>query len=180
MNGTSLVPPPKLAPAALANAIVSGAARRRRGHLSGRRRAGLRDALSREPEGAGARAVGSMSAAADGACRRASRTRACASSICRRRCRRAFRRSCCRPSSINARRSAWRKSRATTNAAQPGTGTISRSASTPARISMRRCTGSPAAICPRTHRHDSASIVRRAGLRDRLSRRSCTAMRISC
>ena len=45
---------------------------------------------------------------------------------------------------------AWRKSRATTSAARPGTGTISRWASIPARISMRRSTGSPARNCPTT------------------------------
>src|SRR5499427_3701303 len=41
------------------------ATRRRRGHLSGRRRAGHRDALSRGPEGARARAVGSVNVLAE-------------------------------------------------------------------------------------------------------------------
>ncbi len=55
--------------------------------------------------------------------------------------------SCCRPNSANARRSAWRKSRATTSAARPGTGTTSRWASIPERISMRRFIGCPARTC---------------------------------
>ena len=93
----------------------------------------------------------------------------CASSISRRRCRRAFRKSCCRRNSTNARRSAWRRSRATTSAGRPGTGTISRSANIPARISTRRCTGSPAATLP-SNATDTLppQSFHRAGLRGRL------------
>jgi hypothetical protein len=47
-----LLPPPKVAPAALAKRHRQGAARRRRGRLPRRRRAGMARALARQPEGA--------------------------------------------------------------------------------------------------------------------------------
>ena len=48
------LPPPKVAPAALAGAIVKALKEGDRGRLPGRRRAGVARALAREPEGAGA------------------------------------------------------------------------------------------------------------------------------
>jgi NAD(P)-dependent dehydrogenase (short-subunit alcohol dehydrogenase family) len=50
----------------------------------------------------------------------------------------------------SASRFASSRSRPTTSAAPPGTGTTSRAASTPARTSTRRSTGSPGAIAPTT------------------------------
>ena len=165
-NGTSSLPPPKLAPAALASAVVAGAARRRRGRLSGRRRAGMARALARQSQGAGTRAVRPMKRAspswpralAAGSRSRVDRPDADAVAA-------NSRRSSLPPEFGQcAGRSASRRSRATTSADRPGTGTIFPAASTPARISTRRSTGSPAATC-RTTATDTIPPERFVGAR---------------
>ncbi len=130
--------PPKVAPAVARRRAGDGFARRARGGRRGRHRQGDPRQMGRESQPSAAGDV-VMNAAdlAHASSPPTSPPAGCASSISRIRSIPTSPSSCCRRNSARRSRSGSRRSAATTIAAPPGTGTISRWASTPARISTR-------------------------------------------